>query len=179
MKLSGIGDFVVVDVECTCWQQQKHPHEIIEIGAVLYRPGVGIVSDFQTYVRPKNRPEISQFCTDLTGIEQDDIEDAPSFPVALSHLSLFGGKEMFMVSWGDFDRNQFLKDCRNHYLEVPFVGHLNLRRLYTARYNTGMISLAEAVEHSGLSFEGRQHSGLDDAVMTAKLADRIVREEFS
>ncbi|KAG2492861.1 hypothetical protein HYH03_008779 [Edaphochlamys debaryana] len=51
----------------------------------------------------------------------------------------------------------------------------NLKRLYTARYRR-TASLQKCVEAVGLRWEGRLHSGLDDARNTAALAVRMVRD---
>ena len=42
-----------------------------------------IESVFHTFVRPTVNPHLKPFCTSLTGIVQDDLEDAPTFPEAL------------------------------------------------------------------------------------------------
>jgi len=73
---------VVVDFEATCddnrdSQAELRPlrlnerPEIIQFPAVLISVRSGcIVDTFNTYVRPVERPQLSAFCTDLTGITQ-------------------------------------------------------------------------------------------------------------
>lgn len=38
-----------------------------------------IAASFQSYVRPTFKPQLSTFCTDLTGITQDTVDKAPKF----------------------------------------------------------------------------------------------------
>ncbi|KAG8916573.1 hypothetical protein FRC00_014672, partial [Tulasnella sp. 408] len=75
--------FLVLDVEATCEAGSRfdHPNEIIEWPVILMRwedkdetTGTGsklvIVDEFTSFVRPTWRPQLSEFCTSLTGITQ-------------------------------------------------------------------------------------------------------------
>jgi len=72
-------DYVVVDLEATCWEGSSVENmEVIEIGAVsldgeILQP----ISDFQQLVRPTTNPVLTDYCKDLTGIEQQQIDSAP------------------------------------------------------------------------------------------------------
>ena len=65
--------FVVFDVETTGLDPESC--EIIEIGACKIENGI-IKEKFQTLIKPKQ--EISYLITDITGITNDMVEDAPS-----------------------------------------------------------------------------------------------------
>ena len=77
----GIGNssfqyLIVIDFESTCWKE-KHGYlpEIIEFPAVLINVSTGIIEEeFQQYVMPSENPILSEFCTNLTGISQGDVE---------------------------------------------------------------------------------------------------------
>jgi hypothetical protein len=58
--------------------------EIIEIGAVMLDEKYKDVREFDTFVRPIANPVLSTFCTQLTTIQQSNIDGAPPFPVALA-----------------------------------------------------------------------------------------------
>ncbi|CAF2965525.1 unnamed protein product [Rotaria sp. Silwood2] len=63
----------VVDFEATCNinQGNNYPHEIIEFPIVLIDLQQQMIVDkFQSYCRPSIKPILSNFCTELTGIEQ-------------------------------------------------------------------------------------------------------------
>ena len=96
--------FIVYDLEATCWRSRKpRKVEIIEIGAVKLNEKLEIVDDFCQFVRPKLHPEISPFCTKLTSIVQDDIEDAPLFDEAIEHFEDWVGFDdtrSMLMSWG-------------------------------------------------------------------------------
>ena len=96
--------FIVYDLEATCWRSRKpRKVEIIEIGAVKLNEKLEIVDDFCQFVRPKLHPEISPFCTKLTSIVQDDIEDAPLFDEAIELFEDWVGFDdtrSMLMSWG-------------------------------------------------------------------------------
>jgi len=67
--------FVVIDFEATCDKEKKpHPQEIIEFPSVLVNSMTGQVEDcFQIYVRPTYNQLLSDFCRELTGIQQTQV----------------------------------------------------------------------------------------------------------
>lgn len=64
--------FVVIDFEATCDKANNpHPQEIIEFPSVIVSSLTGqLEACFQTYVRPTCNQLLSEFCKDLTGIQQ-------------------------------------------------------------------------------------------------------------
>lgn len=48
-----------------------------------------VVDEFNTYVKPTGCPILSQYCTNLTGIRQEDIDDAPILQDAITQISKF------------------------------------------------------------------------------------------
>lgn len=64
--------FVVIDFEATCDKERNpHPQEIIEFPSVIVSSYTGqLEACFQTYVRPTYNHVLSDFCKDLTGIQQ-------------------------------------------------------------------------------------------------------------
>jgi 3'-5' exoribonuclease 1 len=50
-----------------------------------------IASSFQSYVRPTFQPELSDFCTSLTGISQATIDAAPEFADVLADFERWLG----------------------------------------------------------------------------------------
>ena len=69
--------FVVLDFEATCEEGGKlRPQEIIEFPTLLVDVTSGNVeSIFQHYVRPEINPILTEYCTDLTGIEQSQVDN--------------------------------------------------------------------------------------------------------
>ena len=82
--------FLVVDLEATCSDDSsiaRHKMEIIEIGAVmLNRTTWEIDAEYQQFIKPVRHPLLTDFCTQLTTIKQEDIENAPTFPEVITQF---------------------------------------------------------------------------------------------
>ena len=58
-------NLVVVDVECTCWDDKSHPRdemEIIEIGASIIIENK-VIEKASFYIKPVIHPVFSNFCS--------------------------------------------------------------------------------------------------------------------
>ncbi|MCE9573085.1 MAG: exonuclease domain-containing protein [Deltaproteobacteria bacterium] len=166
--------YLVVDLEATCDDHgavPRHESEIIEIGAVLVdgkhlRP----VAELMTFVRPVLHPGLTAFCTELTTITQDQVDDAPTFPAAAARLAAFGAGALF-CSWGNYDRNQLAADAARHGLASPLgPDHLNVKQLFADRLGVRRgLGTHAAMARVGLRPEGTHHRGIDDARNIARL----------
>jgi inhibitor of KinA sporulation pathway (predicted exonuclease) len=173
--------YLIIDLEATCSNDgavPRHEMEIIEIGAVMQSSlTFEIESEFQTFVQPVRHPQLTEFCTELTGIKQREIADAPLFGLALESLKKWmdAFDDALFCSWGDYDRNQFIQDCEYHELGYPFrSNHLNLKAEFSRSLNLRKrLGIAEALRHLGLDFEGNHHRGLDDARNIARVVRRV------
>ncbi|MER6498914.1 3'-5' exonuclease [Streptomyces sp. NPDC001455] len=178
----------VIDVEATCWDGQPPPgavSEIIEIGLTVVdlraadgvlpaRTGSrarGRIARHRILVRPA-RSTVSAFCTELTGLTAAEVGTGVSFAEACALLaSEHEAGIRPWASWGDYDRNQFIRQCRATGTRYPFGRHhTNAKLPFTAahglRKRPGM---AQALRIAGLPLEGRHHSGADDAWNIAAL----------
>jgi inhibitor of KinA sporulation pathway (predicted exonuclease) len=82
------------------------------------------------------------------------------------------------ASFGDYDRRQFEKQCRDQGVRYPFGrSHLNVKTLFAVgRGLPSEVGLPQAMTLSGLSLEGSHHRGHDDAWnIAAILADMLKR----
>lgn len=164
--------YLIVDLECTCWERDPPaPHETIEIGAVVFEPGHGVLDEFQTFVAPVLKPVLSDFCRGLTSIRQSDVDGAPKFPDAFARLLTWASRhEPYMLaSWGNFDHAQLQRDCALHGVEYPFERHVNIKRAFSAAMGCKPCGMDGALRKAGLSLEGTHHRGIDDAKNIARL----------
>jgi len=196
----------VVDVEATCWAggeapesqvDRTRPNEIIEIGIArvvigtnsgipLETPVLDLVKQY--YVRPKWYPILSDYCKDLTGISQETVDAASSYPDVLNQMRSELGKDALndnpWCSWGDYDRIMFdhmrdviwddpkssLDHPRHRLMSVWGQQHINLKTLHAIfSGNRKGVGLSGGLHSIGEKFEGTPHSGRDDAFNTAKI----------
>lgn len=77
--------FIVMDFEAQCERGKfLNPQEIIEFPALLVNgQNFEIVSEFHHYVRPTVHKQLTAFCTELTGITQQQLEGQPELPRVL------------------------------------------------------------------------------------------------
>ena len=165
----------VVDVEATCWDRGRPPgavSEIIEIGlTVVDLATAERLARHRILVRPA-RSTVSEFCTELTGLTQHEVDGGVGFAEACRLLAAehHAGSRPW-TSWGDYDRNQFTLQCRHTRTPYPFGRrHTNAKTAFTEAYGLRKRpGMAQALEIAGLRLEGRHHRGEDDAWNIAAL----------
>ncbi|MFF5143095.1 exonuclease domain-containing protein [Streptomyces sp. NPDC013157] len=165
----------VVDVEATCWAGAPPPgevSEIIEVGLTVVDLAAGErLARHRILVRPA-RSTVSEFCTELTGLTQPEVDRGVTFAEACRLLAAeHGAGARPWASWGDYDRHQFTRQCQATRTPYPFSRrHTNAKAAFTEahglRKRPGM---AQALEIAGLRLEGRHHRGEDDAWNIAAL----------
>ncbi len=166
----------VVDIEATCWEAGTpggQVSDIIEIGLTEVDLATGArLAKHKILVRPE-RSKVSEFCTELTGLTQDEVDSGVSFADACALLAAghdAAGRPW--ASWGDYDRNQFVRQCADTGVPYPFGAvHVNAKSVFTGanRGHRGGRGMKAALELAGLPLEGRHHDGADDSWNIAAL----------
>ncbi|WP_159775138.1 3'-5' exonuclease [Streptomyces sp. HM190] len=174
----------VIDVEATCWDGQPPPgsvNEIIEIGlAVVDVSARRRVSRNRILVRPV-RSAVSDFCTELTGLTQAEVDRGVAFAEACRILvEEYDAGQRPWASWGEYDRRQFERQSRADGVAYPFGfpterTHTNAKAVFTEAHGLrGKPGMAQALRIAGLPLEGRHHRGEDDAWNIAALVLDLV-----
>ncbi|NXI08081.1 ERI2 exoribonuclease, partial [Irena cyanogastra] len=172
----------------------------VEFPAVLLNTSTGVIeSEFHMYVQPQEHPILSEFCTELTGITQNQVDEGVPLNICLSQFlkwiqkiqkekkimfttdsqnnSTSEAKACAFVTWTDWDLGVCLHyECRRKQLRKPDIlnSWIDLKATYRAFYNRKPKGLNGALQDLGIAFEGREHSGLDDSRNTARLAWRLI-----
>jgi len=182
--------YVVLDFECTCSRDKDlQPQEIIEFPAVLLNSStLAVESEFQVFVKPTENPALTPFCTELTGITQRQVDAGIPLAEALRLFDAWlrstpaGASGSFaVVTWTDWDLKVMLEmECKWRRISKPaYLARwvdlkLAFREVYGRPKDLGVRGLRECMEHAGLEWHGRAHSGIDDARNTAKLVAQLV-----
>ena len=154
--------------------------EIIQIGAVKLNDDYRMVDRFSLNVKPEYSPVMPHITT-LTGIKQEDVENAPLLKEAIDQFAAWimqgseeGDGKVRIYAWSNSDWKQFSGECRLKGLEIPkcFNRWMDFQRIYTrlmglSRRNP--LSLTNALGASDGSFSGSQHSAVADAENSASL----------
>src|SRR6188472_4163199 len=133
--IAGERRIVVIDVEATCWKKGvfSRKKETIEIGAVRLLPdrAESTWPEFQTFVRPRRLPRLSTFCRELTGITEEDIAPAPTFPEALRLFLDWSEplERVVLASWSHYDMWQIDLDLEAHGLPELAIPLLDVKKL--------------------------------------------------
>jgi len=88
------------DFEATCDEDgQIQPPEIIEFPAVAFNNETMLVdAEFQCFVRPKVNPILTPYCTKLTGIKQQWVNDGVFLGEAMERFHLWMEERQFVGS---------------------------------------------------------------------------------
>ena len=178
--VAGERRIVVVDVEATCWKKGvfSRTKETIEIGAVkwLLDRVESSWPEFQTFVRPQRLPRLSSFCRELTGISQEDVDAAPTFPAALQLFLEWSQplEQVVLASWSRYDLWQLNLDLKAHELPELDFPFLDVKKL--AARVVGAKSFEEtarALAPNGTHIP--RHRAVADARRTARILERLLR----
>lgn len=189
--------FCVLDFEKTCEDREKDaawgPQEIIEFPSVLLaRSPVGVVGQFESYVKATVNPALTKFCTELTGITQDRVNVAAGLKEVLGRHNKWlrenvpQEEDCIFVSCGDMDLKTSLPEDPNiEKTELPacYQRWLNIKKEFGLFYTKWYTkkgkqprNMTEMLERLDITLEGHHHSGIDDCRNIAKVLERMIAE---
>ena len=179
-------NYLVVDLEMCRVQKlykknYKYASEIIQIGAVLLDEQFKRIATLGQYVNPEYGV-LDNFIEKLTGIKNYDIKTAPKLMEALEHLiDWIGDREYRVYAWSDSDQMQILREIKAKNIKSDKIDKFieknrwtDYQDVFTQRFHLDRkFSLEEALERAEIEPEGKFHDGLDDAVNTGKLIEKL------
>jgi inhibitor of KinA sporulation pathway (predicted exonuclease) len=192
--------YLILDFEATCDEEKGWINEIIEFPIVALESSSGeIVADFREFVKPVKNPILTPFCTELTGITQEQVSSADTFPFvfarAIQWVETFfkeHSDNCIFVTCGDWDLQRMLpsqvrisrsleeKDISLD-MRIPefFSSWVNIKFPFrdniTGENKTGMTQMLTALH---LPLLGRHHSGLDDSRNIAAIARELLKRNI-
>ena len=179
-------NYLVIDLEmCRVPKlyrsQYKYANETIQIGAVLLDDEFKRIATLCQYVHPEYGV-IDHFIEKMTGIHNRNIKNAPGIKEALEHLiDWIGAREYQVYAWSESDRNQILHEIKAKNIESKkletFMEEerwIDYQAVFKKRFQLNRLySLEEALCNSDIEPEGKFHDGLDDAINTGYLIEKL------
>jgi inhibitor of KinA sporulation pathway (predicted exonuclease) len=168
-------------------------HEIIEfplvlVDAVTLEP----VDEFHAYIRPTERPVLTNFCKTLTGISQDTVDAADTLEVALEQFATWLTERQLgapgepgsvftiaLATDGPWDIVNFLApECERKGLPFPSCAKhwIDARAAFAEWHQIKQLNVQKMLEWSGMEFEGRPHSGIDDTRNIARIVTHLLSQ---
>lgn len=171
--------FVLYDLEFTTWAGAMERNwsgpgqlrEIVQIGALRLTEDLSVVEEFEALVRPVVNPELSDYCTGLTGIDQATLDREGRPPAeALSDFlgfcqgqtALSYGNDMMVIGENMGWARARGEEIKGSFLEAAF---LNIRPWINAiAPDTVSVNSGRLWEALGLPrpAAGQEHSALFD-----------------
>lgn len=174
---------IVIDIESTCWDGGFPPkgqaNDIIEIGICPLELSTGRRLAKRSILVKPERSTVGTFCTELTTLTQEQVDAGILFKDACRILEdEYLTAERLWASFGDYDRRQFEKQCRDQGVRYPFgPSHLNAKTLCSiARGLPNEVGLPQAMALYGLTLEGTHHRGDDDAWNIAAVLAAVLKK---
>ncbi|MGE4282191.1 MAG: PolC-type DNA polymerase III [Clostridia bacterium] len=156
-------EFVVFDIETTGLNAQKD--RITEIGAVKISHGE-IVDKYQTFVNPG--VPIPSKITELTGITDDMVKDAPQIENVLTDFLDFSKGYILVAHNAQFDVGFIKANARRQNIEFDygFLDTLELCRALFPQLKRHRLNVV--AQHLGVKLDNH-HRAVDDAQATAEI----------
>ena len=162
------GTYVVFDLETTGFSSIKD--KIIEIGAVKVENGV-ITDKFSTFVNPK--VPIPFEITNLTGITDDMVMEAPDIETILPQFLEFVGDAVLVAHNASFDVSFIEQNCRYQDITPDFtsVDTVAMARILLPTLSKFKLNVVANALHISLE---NHHRAVDDAGATAEIFVKFV-----
>ena len=157
------GTFICFDIETTGLSAARD--KITEIGAVKVENGV-ITDTFSTFANPEM--PVPQKITQLTGITDDMVKDAPSQSEAVSAFLEFAGDNVLVAHNAPFDTSFIAKACEDMGREYNYTSIDTVaisRAILTDIKNCKLDTVAKFLRLGDFN----HHRATDDAEMLARI----------
>ena len=197
---------LVVDFEATCLEvpDSQHNNEIIEFPVVAIDCGGStstttennplpprVIAEFHSYVKPVINPLLNEFTTKLTGITQEQVDAAPPLQEVIYKFSEWYQSTFLsnsnisscLCTDGSHDVREFVFRCsvltqRTQWPVTPsFFRWIDIKETFSNFLNIPYQgNITTMLDILGMTFEGRPHSGIDDARNLSKIVIALLEK---
>ena len=181
--------YIVIDLEmCELVGKERKDakglsEEVIQIGAVMLDEKFNCISEFSSLVKPIYA-SISEEISSLTGITNENVENADIFTVAFRKFYTWvGNDDITTLCWSDSDYKQLWDEiyvkAKNHDEYRLFLKtFVDLQDIFGRILSSeSAISLDVALKFCHLKFKGQRHTARADAFNTARIFCKLMRQK--
>lgn len=171
---------LICDLEATCWEENPPPNaesEIIEIGICILDLKTLSIEDNEGIIVKPEWSTVSEFCTKLTTLKQEDVDKGISLNDACQILrKKYNSKNRAWASYGEYDRRMFQRECELKNINYPFGSfHINVKGVVETMLGE-QVGMDKALQKLNMPLEGTHHRGIDDARNIAKVYKLILEK---
>ncbi|WP_078553615.1 3'-5' exonuclease [Bacillus alkalicellulosilyticus] len=178
MLTNDINQLVFFDFEMLCSNRGMayEDMEAIRLGAVKYNTTSKTISTFERYIKPTTTSPLTTFCKKLTGITDEDLQDADDFKTVFTEFILWIEDIVStrFYSWSPSDITRLAIDSKRHKLDATLITMIEKRyndfqATFTKFVSKDNYSVENALQLFELPFVGEQHNPLFDAYNTLRI----------
>lgn len=179
--------YIVIDLE---WNQTYHEKavatqkelsirlrgEVIQIGAVKLDESLALCGSYRITVKPRFYKKIHRHVMRLTGIDQAQLDHGVPLSAAMESFHRFCGDDAVFLTWGPDDMPMLFDNLRANKLTYTFLDkYYDMQPMFN-RETDGekrQRSLEYAMEYFGIDMNLPAHDALNDALFTARVAQKL------
>lgn len=170
--------YIVFDLELNSKPfKNRHPNEIIEIGAVKLDHDLNRIDQFQSFVEPRVYKKLFSIVKQKTNIRQEDIKGADDLKYALDQFKQWMGHEYILCSWGQDDIHHLKTNCSFNHIGSKWIRKcINVQKQFSRIYSLppGQThSLKNALKLLDIPVEDDLHRAQVDAEYTSMILKSI------
>lgn len=185
--MAELKQLIFFDFEMLC-SDRGMPYEDMEairLGAVKYDIETEQISYFDRFIRPEQTDPLSDFCKELTGINDSDLVFAQNFASVFSDfLHWIGGvKRSRFYSWSSSDMSRLKVDANRHHLPETTIKkiekrYIDFQAIFTRRVSKTNMSVENALSLYHLSFIGDKHNPMYDSYNTWRIYKHFIKDRL-
>lgn len=171
-------NYIIFDLELNSKPfKNRHPNEIVEIGAVKLDENLNNLGDYQSYSKPRIYKKLFKVVKNKTNINQEDINNAEEFNKVIYDFRKWIGNDCILCSWGHDDIHHLRTNCKfNRVNSRWFKESIDIQKQFSRIFGLPkgqVFSLKNALDMLEIPVEQELHRADTDAWYTAEIFKRI------
>ena len=174
---------IVLDLEAVCDENEIFPNEtteIIQIGFCLFDMVTQEITDKTSiYIKPSENAIITDYCTTLTGITQEILNNKGISLQDVNNILIekYKSKKRIVATFGK-DLTWYKSECDRKDIEFPFWqdNSIDVHLLFKLKnQNKRGMGLLKCLNFYDIEFDGNAHDASVDAYNTAILLKELLK----